>query len=67
MSHDTYEILSNKDILAVNQDALGEPVKLVQRFTNDYDLYSGPLVNGDVLILVLDQSNTTRTLAFDFS
>lgn len=67
MSDATLAILSNKDLLAINQDTLGEPVKLVQRFSNDRDVFIGNLSNGDKAILVVDQSNTARTITVDFS
>ncbi|KAF2155860.1 carbohydrate-binding module family 35 protein [Myriangium duriaei CBS 260.36] len=67
MSQDTYNILSNKNLIAINQDSLGQPVKLVQRFTADHDLYSGHLSNGDLIVLAFDQSNATRSLTIDFS
>lgn len=63
----TASILSNKDLIAINQDSLGQPVKLVQRFTNDRDVYAGDLANGDRAVLLLDQSNQTRTLSLNFS
>lgn len=67
MSDATRAILLNKDLLAINQDTLGEPVKLVQRFTNDRDVFIGNLANGDKAVLIVDQSNTARTLSIDFS
>ncbi|KAA8903832.1 hypothetical protein TRICI_005643 [Trichomonascus ciferrii] len=60
-------IALNQDLLAVNQDKLGKPVTLVQRWTDDWDLYSGPLENGDIVILAMDHSNTTRSLTVDLS
>ncbi|UJO19822.1 putative alpha-galactosidase D [Fulvia fulva] len=67
MSARTAEILSNKDLIAINQDSLGKPAVLIQRFTNDRDVYAGPLANGDRAVLLLDQSNTARSLSIDFS
>lgn len=66
MSVETQRILSNRDILGINQDPLVEPVKLVQRFTGNYDVYAGPLSGGNLAVLLLDQSNATRTLSLDF-
>ncbi|EME88829.1 glycoside hydrolase family 27 carbohydrate-binding module family 35 protein [Pseudocercospora fijiensis CIRAD86] len=66
MSTATQNILQNKDLIAINQDSLGEPVKLVQRFTDDSDVYAGCLANGDRAVLLLDQSNQTRSLAINF-
>ncbi|GAM82599.1 hypothetical protein ANO11243_005810 [Dothideomycetidae sp. 11243] len=67
MSSDTLRILSNKELIAINQDTLGEPAKLVQRFTGDYDLYAGGLANGDTVVLAFDQSNSSRTLTINFA
>lgn len=72
MSDATANILKNKDLIAINQDSLGQPVKLVQRYTNDYDLYSGSLYSGslstgDRAVLLVDQSNTARSLSLDLS
>ncbi|KAG8626004.1 hypothetical protein KVT40_006405 [Elsinoe batatas] len=67
MSSQTQSILQNKGLIAINQDPLGAPVKLIQRFTNDNDCYAGPLANGDVAVLLFDQSNTARNLYVVFA
>lgn len=67
MSQQTLSVLSNKGLIAINQDSLGAPVTLVQRFSNDYDLFAGPLANGDVAVLLVDQSNKARSLSVNFS
>lgn len=61
------DILLNKDIIAINQDPLGIPVSLIQRHYGEYDLYSGPLANGDIAVLAVDLSNVTRPLTIEFS
>jgi alpha-galactosidase len=61
------DILLNKDLISINQDPAGLPVELVQRFTGDRDVFAGELENGDRAVLVLDQSNSTRTLSIDFA
>ncbi|KAI7051779.1 putative alpha-galactosidase [Hortaea werneckii] len=60
-------ILMNEGLLAINQDDLGEPIKIVQRYSNDHDLYAGPLAGGDVAVLMVDSSNASNTLALEFS
>jgi len=67
LSSDSAKIFGNKDIIAINQDSLGAPAKLVQRYTDDYDLYFGSLANGDRVLFAFDQSNKGRTLSLDFS
>jgi alpha-galactosidase len=64
---DTVTILQNRDLIAINQDEAGLPISLVQRFTNDRDIYAGDLADGDKAVLLLDLSNTTRTLSLDFT
>lgn len=61
------QILKNTDLIAVNQDSLGKPVTLVQRWTGDRDLLAGPLANGDRAVLVVDLSNASRTLSVNFA
>lgn len=67
LSTDAIEILQNADLIAINQDILGEPIHLVQRRTNDKDVWAGNLANGDMAVLVVDLSNTARTLSVDLS
>ncbi|KAG4434049.1 hypothetical protein IFR05_010471 [Cadophora sp. M221] len=67
MTAQTAQIFGNKDLIAVNQDSLGLPVKLIQRFSNDYDIFLGPLANGDKVLLVVDHSNKARTLAVNLT
>lgn len=67
LSASTANVLLNKDLIAINQDTLGQPIRLVQRWTNDRDVWVGSLANGDKAVLVVDLSNKTRTLSVDFS
>lgn len=67
ISSDALSILSNQNLIAINQDPLMLPVKLTQRFTNDNDQYVGNLTNGDLAIILVDQSNQARSLYVEFS
>lgn len=67
MSSEVQAILQNKGLIAINQDSLGKPVVLTQRFTNDNDQFAGPLANGDLAVLLVDQADTTRNLGIEFS
>jgi alpha-galactosidase len=67
LSNDLVKVLQNKDLIAINQDALGKPVALVQRWTNDRDLWAGDLSNGDMAVLLMDLSNKARTLTVQLS
>ncbi|KAG9569818.1 putative alpha-galactosidase, partial [Aureobasidium melanogenum] len=67
MSSSTQAILQNKGLIAINQDSLGKPVVLTQRFSGDNDQFAGPLANGDVAVLLVDLTNTKRSLGINFS
>lgn len=60
-------ILLNKDLIDINQDSLGKPVALVQRYTNDHDLFRGPLANGDEAVLLLNTKNSASDLSVDLA
>jgi alpha-galactosidase len=67
LSDQTVAVLQNKDLISINQDAAVKPITLVQRWTSDRDLWAGPLANGDVAVLYVDQSNSARTLSLQLS
>ncbi|GAK66574.1 carbohydrate-binding module family 35 protein [Moesziomyces antarcticus] len=67
ISAEAKAILLNKGLIAVNQDKLGQPVKLVERRTNDFDLHAGNLSNGDLAVLAIDWTNSQRTIKIDFA
>lgn len=67
MSDQTFDILTNKGLLAANQDDLGKPVALIQRYSNNFDLYGGPLAGGDYAVLMMNSKNATNELSVDFS
>lgn len=67
LSSQLVSVLQNEDLIAINQDPAVQPVVLVQRWTNDHDLWAGDLFNGDIAVLVVDLSNTRRTLDVQFS
>lgn len=67
LSTELVAVLQNADLIAINQDPLVKPIQLVQRWTSDRDLWSGPLANGDVAVLITDLSNAARTLSVSLS
>ncbi|KAF5591709.1 alpha-n-acetylgalactosaminidase precursor [Fusarium pseudocircinatum] len=65
MPSETQSILSNTGLIAINQDDLGAPVRLIQRYP-DYDVYAGPLSGGDMAVLIVDQSGNGGNYYLDF-
>jgi len=66
LSKEAKAILLNKELISINQDPLGKPVTLIQRFSGNYDLFQGPLANGDRAILLIDLSGRSRTHTITF-
>ncbi|KZT18611.1 carbohydrate-binding module family 35 protein [Neolentinus lepideus HHB14362 ss-1] len=63
----TLDILGNTRIIGLNQDSLGKSISFKRRYTNDYDVWSGPLADGSTVALLLNWQNQTRPLTFDLS
>ena len=66
MSKDTFEILSNEEVIAINQDPLGIPTSLVSR-QNGIDIFAGPLANGDRVVVVVNRGKKVQDVSVDFS
>lgn len=66
-SSQTHDLLTNQELISINQDDLGKPIKLIQRFTGDNDLYAGPLSNGDLAVHAINWQSNSRSLTIDFS
>ncbi|KAG6836079.1 hypothetical protein H0H93_011585 [Arthromyces matolae] len=63
----TLNILKNTRIIAVNQDTLGKSISFKRRYTNDHDVWSGPLSDGLTVVVVINWQNATRSLTFTLS
>ncbi|KAJ7643715.1 glycoside hydrolase family 27 protein [Roridomyces roridus] len=61
-STQTLSILQNQRIIAVNQDSLGKSIAFKRRYTNDNDVWAGPLSDGSTVVVVINWQNSTRNL-----
>ena len=65
MRQETIDILTNKEMIAINQDSLG-----VQAFQykskNDVEIWIKPLAEGDWAITFLNRTDSEKTLNFDW-
>ncbi len=55
-------IVSNKDVIAVDQDRLGVQGTIVQR-GNGYNVLAKPLANGDVSVVLFNLADTAQTIS----
>jgi alpha-galactosidase len=63
MSKETLEILTNKEAIAIDQDALGvECYKLFDR--GDFEVYAKPLSNNELAICFLNRGNSPINFEF---
>ena len=65
MPADVREVLTNRDVIAVDQDSLG--VEAFRHSAADsVDVWFKPLANGDWAMAVLNRSRSARKVAFDW-
>ncbi|MFT3738511.1 MAG: glycoside hydrolase family 27 protein [Breznakibacter sp.] len=65
MDKDVLEILTNKEVIAVNQDIKGEQAR---RFMDmgDHEVWAKPLESGEVAVCFLNRSDRTWELDYDW-
>ena len=66
MSEATKKILTNKDMLAINQDKLGiQAMKWIDE--GDIEIYVKPLEKGDYAVLILNRADTSMNYSLDWN
>ncbi|KAG9310120.1 glycoside hydrolase family 27 protein [Chiua virens] len=60
-------ILGNNRVVAVNQDPLGKSVAFKRRYTDNYDVWAGPLADGSLVAVLLNWMNAQQSIIFDFA
>ncbi len=65
MSKETTEILTNEDVIAVNQDSLGVQCFKWFKF-NDLEIYAKPLANNELAICFLNRGESVKKINFDW-
>ncbi|KAJ7617461.1 glycoside hydrolase family 27 protein [Mycena polygramma] len=66
-SSQTLNILKNTRIIALNQDSLGKSISFKRRYTNDHDVWSGPLADGSTVAVVINWQTASRSLTFNLA
>nr|AND01152.1 putative alpha-galactosidase/alpha-n-acetylgalactosaminidase [Linum usitatissimum] len=65
MSNETYQILSNSEVIAVNQDRLGVQGRKVKE--GDLEVWAGPLTNNRVAVVLWNRGSSRATVTAPFS
>ncbi|EIN10710.1 glycoside hydrolase [Punctularia strigosozonata HHB-11173 SS5] len=64
---ETLSILSNPGIIALNQDVLGKSIGFKRRYTNDSDIWAGPLADNSTAVVIINWQNVSRPVTFYLS
>jgi len=66
MSNETLTILTNKEVIALNQDPLGAQGHRVSR-NNNLEVYAAPMLNGDIAVVLFNRGTTTTNITANWS
>lgn len=64
LNNHTLRIVTNKNLIAVDQDTLGKPAKRIKK-TGGIDIIARPLANGDAAICFLNCKSSTKSIKFE--
>ncbi|KXN82791.1 putative alpha-galactosidase D [Leucoagaricus sp. SymC.cos] len=67
ISTNALNILKNTRIIAVNQDSLGKSISFKRRYTNDHDVWAGPLSDGSTVAVVINWQDSARSLTLNLA
>lgn len=65
MDADTKEILTNKEVIAVNQDKLGEQARRFM-YMGEKEIWAKPLANGELAVCFLNRTESVWKLDYDW-
>lgn len=58
------KIVTNKDLISIDQDPLGKPAKRFKKI-NGIDFIARPLANGDIALCMFNKGSKTKGISFD--
>lgn len=67
ISNNALNILKNTRVIALNQDSLGKSISFKRRYTNDHDVWAGPLSDGSTVAVIVNWQNQARSLTFNLA
>ena len=60
------KIVTNKQVIAIDQDPLGKPAKLVKKVTG-VDIIARPLLNGDIAVCLFNKTSALKNIHLNIS
>lgn len=67
ITKETLGILTNSEVIALNQDALGVQGHRVWNSSAGQEVWAGPLANGDVAVVLLNRAGSTANITAQWS
>jgi alpha-galactosidase len=67
MTRETRDVLTNREVIAVDQDSLGVQGFAYEASTDGIELWFKPLAGGDWAMMVLNRGESPRVVRFDFA
>lgn len=67
ISAEDLAIMTNSELIAINQDRMGQAAEFVSEDSNEMQLYFKDLENGDIAVAVLNMSSSAHPYTVDFS
>lgn len=65
---ESFDILGNEEVIAINQDPLAKPAELVRRYTEEeYDILAGELSEDRLVVGIANWKNDSQTIELDLS
>ncbi|KAJ9145111.1 Alpha-galactosidase [Pleurostoma richardsiae] len=65
---ESLEILANAEVIALNQDSLGEQAQLTRRYTEEeYDIWAGNLSGSRLVVGIANWKNDSQTVSIDLA
>lgn len=63
MPQSSFQVVTNKEVIAINQDSLGKSARLIRRYSEEgYDIYAGELSSGRMVFGITNWMNTTQAV-----
>jgi alpha-galactosidase len=62
----TLQIVSNQEVISINQDSLGKQAQLIRRYTEEeWDIWAGELSGSRMVVGLANWRNSPRSISFD--
>ncbi|CAO3596204.1 unnamed protein product [Absidia cylindrospora] len=65
MPKELFNIVTNKNVIQVNQDALGLPAKRILHIPHDKDIWAGELTNHSIILVAINYMDQKQSLSID--